>query len=421
MRGIIDAQNVAGRVEQHHSQRHLREVGTVVGSDYRTAPVRSPHPERPPTRNRPPRSVPPRHIPRRPHGSVTVPIRRTGDFGRKVISFPSPSLAVRRLGVRARRWLSLIYAPVLIAVPFALLLVAFLFNDVISARGIYAYGYGVTLPATYARSLVEASFGPDEESSDQPLSVDPSRFEQIRNTDYVVESGDTISEIAERFDLDPGTILSVNPISDVRRLLPGTTLSIPDRDGIIYAVQPGDSISSIADEFDISQAALLDANDIRSPVLQVNDTLFLPGVSMGQDQYLMAIGELFTWPLRPGTYRFTSGYGMRIHPIDGNWHMHTGVDLAASTGTPVLAARAGRVQYLERNSAQYGNFVIIDHGDGFQSLYAHLNTITVSVGNRVGTSQQIGTVGNTGRSTGPHLHFSIMRGGRTQDPLLQLP
>jgi murein DD-endopeptidase MepM/ murein hydrolase activator NlpD len=258
----------------------------------------------------------------------------------------------------------------------------------------------------------------------QPLSIDPSRFEQIRNTDYVVQPGDTISEIAERFGLYPGTILSMNSVvSDVRRLPVGLTLSIPDRDGIIYSVQPGDSISSIATEYEISQAALLDANDIRSPVLQVNDTLFLPGVLMAQDQYLMAIGELFTWPLRAGSYRFTSGYGMRIHPIDGTWHMHTGIDLAAVVGTPVLASRAGRVVYIERNSAQYGNFVIIDHGDGFRSLYAHLNSISVSVGVRVGTLQQLGTVGNTGRSTGPHLHFAIMRGGSgaTINPLSQLP
>jgi murein DD-endopeptidase MepM/ murein hydrolase activator NlpD len=140
---------------------------------------------------------------------------------------------------------------------------------------------------------------------------------------------------------------------------------------------------------------------------------------MDTDDYLLAIGELFDWPIR--SYYFTSGYGMREDPITGQWRMHTGIDLANAVGTPVLASRPGRVVHTEAATATLGNLVIIDHLDGFRSLYGHLNTYAVRTGQWVSAGQRIGSVGNTGRSTGPHLHFSIIRNGRWEDPLKHMP
>jgi len=249
--------------------------------------------------------------------------------------------------------------------------------------------------------------------------MDTTAFERIRRTEYVVQPGDTISEIAVRFGLDTGTLLSMNPIEDVRRLLPGTRLSIPDRDGLLHAVQPGESLYSIASSYGVGVPAILDANDLDTTVLQVADSLFIPGAEMDEEEYLLAIGELLNWPVR--NFRFTSGYGMRTDPFTGEWRMHTGIDLANAVGTPIGAARGGRVVHVEASAGTYGNLVIIDHGGGTRTLYAHLDSFAVSTGQYVAPGQLIGRMGNTGRSTGPHLHFSVTRNGRWEDPLKHLP
>jgi murein DD-endopeptidase MepM/ murein hydrolase activator NlpD len=298
------------------------------------------------------------------------------------------------------------------------MVLAVVLNTIVFSRAIVADGVGVAVPAADKAALLVA--GQDEQRIDgEPLSIDPSAYEKIRRTTYVVEPGDTISEIAYRFDLEPGTILSMNPIDDVRRLLPGTTLYIPDRDGLLHAVQPGDSLSSIADTYGIPVSALADANDVESPVLQVGDALFVPGATMDEQDYLLAIGELFQWPVR--SFVFTSGYGMRTHPITGLWHMHTGIDLANRIGTPVLAAGSGQVIHVEDQVTNYGKMIIIDHQNGFKTLYGHLNTIEVVPGEWVVAGERIGTMGSTGRSTGPHLHFSVINGTRMEDPTRHLP
>lgn len=116
---------------------------------------------------------------------------------------------------------------------------------------------------------------------------------------------------------------------------------------------------------------------------------------------------------KPVNGRFTSGYGYRVHPIYGTGRMHYGVDFANSIGTPVVSAADGVVSYAAPFST-YGNVVMVTHnidGQTFTSLYAHLNSIGASVGQSVSKGQQIGTLGNTGNSTGPHLHFEIHVGG----------
>jgi murein DD-endopeptidase MepM/ murein hydrolase activator NlpD len=118
--------------------------------------------------------------------------------------------------------------------------------------------------------------------------------------------------------------------------------------------------------------------------------------------------------------RIGSYYGMRLHPILGICRMHDGIDLTAPTGTPVYATGAGKVVRVDHNRSRrgYGNLVVIDHGiDGLSSRYAHLNSIKVRKGQVVERGDQIGTVGNTGLSTGPHLHYEIRRGSNTINPL----
>lgn len=122
-----------------------------------------------------------------------------------------------------------------------------------------------------------------------------------------------------------------------------------------------------------------------------------------------------TWPC-PSYKRISSPYGYRTHPISGTRKLHKGLDISASSGNPVIAAASGTVvkSYF---SSSYGNYVVISHGGGVMTAYAHMTRRLVSVGQRVAAGQQVGTVGSTGNSTGPHLHFEVYVGGSTVNPM----
>jgi len=120
----------------------------------------------------------------------------------------------------------------------------------------------------------------------------------------------------------------------------------------------------------------------------------------------------FLWPTRG---LFTSGFGMRRHPLFGIWHLHTGVDIATAWGAPVLAAAEGRVIYAGWFGG-YGKIVVIDHGEGMSTLYGHLSSLLVVAGDEVRRGQPVGRVGSTGFSTGPHLHFEVRVNGRPINP-----
>lgn len=122
-------------------------------------------------------------------------------------------------------------------------------------------------------------------------------------------------------------------------------------------------------------------------------------------------------PVAKGAERLVSGFGYRIHPIYKTLRMHTGVDFLAPTGTLIYATGNGRVVSAERNNHGYGRMVIIDHGYGYESLYAHLSQIRVREGQEIKRGEIIGTVGNTGISTAPHLHYEIIRNGRKVNPV----
>ncbi|MHB1652409.1 MAG: murein hydrolase activator EnvC family protein [Desulfitobacteriaceae bacterium] len=127
------------------------------------------------------------------------------------------------------------------------------------------------------------------------------------------------------------------------------------------------------------------------------------------------IGSISDWPL-PGHYEISSPFGWRIHPITHKKSLHTGVDIPAPSGTPIHAAGAGVVIYTGYYGA-YGNVVIIDHGGGYSSLYAHQSEVAATIGQQVKAGQIIGYVGSTGWSTGPHLHFEVRISGNPTDPL----
>jgi murein DD-endopeptidase MepM/ murein hydrolase activator NlpD len=123
---------------------------------------------------------------------------------------------------------------------------------------------------------------------------------------------------------------------------------------------------------------------------------------------------IFLWPA-PDSHRITSDYGMRYHPILKERRMHTGMDIGARSGTPILAADSGKVIFAGSYGA-YGNAVIIDHGGGISTLYGHMSVIMVKSGQSVTKGKQIGKVGSTGWTTGPHLHFEVRKNGSPVNP-----
>lgn len=128
------------------------------------------------------------------------------------------------------------------------------------------------------------------------------------------------------------------------------------------------------------------------------------------------VGGTFMWPLPKSNNIITCKYGYRIHPITGKYKMHTGIDLRATTGTKIYAANGGKVT-TSMYSSVWGNYVILSHGGGYTTLYAHMSKRLVSVGDQVKQGEVIGYVGSTGYSTGSHLHFEIAKNGNTFNPL----
>jgi len=235
---------------------------------------------------------------------------------------------------------------------------------------------------------------------------------------YTVRSGDTISGIAKKFGLyNISTLISVNSISNARQLYVGKKLRIPNIDGIEYKVSKGESLASIAKKTGISVENLVDCNELDSEILTEGQVLFIPGGKMDPTELKNAMGELFMLPIKI-KYRVSSEYGYRLYPLTGTPSSHSGIDLACATGTPVYATKSGTVAYVCKNDRVYGNYVIVNHGNGYQTLYAHMSKITCVKGQAVDNNTQIGLVGSTGQSTGPHLHFSVFKNGSHINPRL---
>ena len=233
---------------------------------------------------------------------------------------------------------------------------------------------------------------------------------------YKVKSGDTISGITKKFGLSNiSTLISVNDIGNVRQLAAGQKLRIPSYDGIIYTVKKGDSLDSIVKKNKIDLESLLDVNELTSETLTAGQQLFLPGASLDSKSLKTAMGDRFIMPIA-AKFRWSSPYGARIDPIAGVKSFHTGTDMACPTGTPILASMSGKVIATGENRV-YGLYVIIDHGNGYQTLYAHMSKIIATKGMWVSQGTRIGLVGSTGYSTGPHLHFTVYKNGKMINPM----
>ncbi|MBQ7158047.1 MAG: M23 family metallopeptidase [Treponema sp.] len=236
---------------------------------------------------------------------------------------------------------------------------------------------------------------------------------------YTVKSGDAISTIARKFGLgNISTLIAINDIDNVRTLRAGQKLRVPSMDGLIHCVKKGESLNSISVKYHVSVEELADTNDLSSLTLSVGQELFIPGAKMDSTSLRKAMGELFTYPIKAG-WRLTSRFGTRKDPFTGVKSSHTGIDMACPTGTPIYAAMSGTVVYSGWSNI-FGNYVIINHGNGYQTLYGHMSKILARKGQSVSQGTRIGLVGSTGYSTGPHLHLTVYKNGKLVDPLTLL-
>lgn len=252
----------------------------------------------------------------------------------------------------------------------------------------------------------------------------PINITEIRT--YAVESGDTIYGIAAKFGISPETIMwsneSLGNNPDI--LSVGQELIILPVDGVYHQVGSGDTIEGIAATFkanptDILSLALNEL-DPANPIIQPGQWLVVPG---GSKPFVPRTVTAYTGPIPDDATTGTGAFGWPASGsiFQGYWSAHPGVDIAAWAGAPVLAADSGYVLAAGWDNTGYGYAVVIDHGNGFQTLYGHLQAYYVDAGDNVVQGQQIGEMGSTGNSTGPHLHFEVRQGTVQRNPIGFLP
>lgn len=234
---------------------------------------------------------------------------------------------------------------------------------------------------------------------------------------YVVRDGDTLSHIAEMFDVSVNTIVWANDLKRGTPLKIGETLTILPITGVKYTVKKGDTLASIAKALHADPGEIITYNDLASEHLAVGDQIIVPNGEIAAPVPAPAKKTVARAGAGSGTVSTYAGYFMR--PLVGGVrtqgvHGYNGVDLGAAEGTPFMASAAGEVIVARAAgwNGGYGQYIVIRHDNGTQTLYAHASGIVVGVGQRVVQGQVIGYVGSTGRSTGPHLHFEIRGGPR---------
>ncbi len=239
---------------------------------------------------------------------------------------------------------------------------------------------------------------------------------------YTVRSGDSLSAIAKMFGVSINTILWSNGLTTKDAIQPGQTLVILPVSGISYTVKKGDTLLSIAKKYkaDVAEIQSFNGLDINASI-SVGDILIIPDGELLPVASSIASKPNTTNTGLPGL--ITGGYtrdpaGYFTHPVTGairtrGIHGFNGVDLASKTGTPIYAAAAGKVLISKNGgwNGGYGSYVVISHPNGMQTLYGHLSSVSVIVGETVSQGELIGRMGSTGNSTGPHLHFEV-RGGK---------
>lgn len=241
--------------------------------------------------------------------------------------------------------------------------------------------------------------------------------EKVRDKviEYTVQEGDTVSTVAEKFGVSENTVLWQNDLSSKDTIKAGQTLEILPVTGVSHKVQKGDTVYSIAKKYDTSPQGMVD---------------FPYNTFVNDETFELAVGQVIIVPegAPPSQVRTSPrirrtvdagavvASGSFVWPAGGQisqnfvWY-HKGIDIANRAAPNIVAADSGSVVYAGCLNWGYGCHVIIDHGNGFRTLYGHLSSIFVNVGQGINRGVALGRMGSTGRSTGTHLHFEVIRNG----------
>ncbi len=255
---------------------------------------------------------------------------------------------------------------------------------------------------------------------------------------YVVERGDAPANIADRFGITSATILGGNPklSNEASALQTGVQLIILPIDGVLHDVQRGDTLESISAQYGIPVADIIayEANNLEFPYRLYEDTqIMVPGAIpdagfVWNPPSLASIRGNNSADIGGGNVNFAvRGTGFHQWPISarnisqGFWYGHQAIDVIAGIGTAVVASDRGTVTWGSWNVYCYGNLVVINHGNGYETFYAHLDSVAVYPGQVVEKGQYIGASGNTGCSSGPHLHYEIRYNTARDNPFNYLP
>ena len=258
-----------------------------------------------------------------------------------------------------------------------------------------------------------------------PVTLIPDGRPRSEVIKYKIARGDTISKIASVYKISVDTVKWANGIEDADEIAPGDTLNIPPVTGIVHKVKKGETLASVTKKYkaDAQTTATYPFNYLDDTLtLRTGQSLIIPGGKMPPPT------PLPSGPSGPRNYPifFAGGSGLFSWPVVGSLNQspswwHPAIDIGAPYGRVVSASAAGTVVSAGWSNLGFGNFVEIQHNNGYTTRYAHMAKVTVRAGQSIGKAQQVGTIGCTGFCTGSHLHYEIKRSGSFVNPLSVLP
>ncbi|MBD1909301.1 MULTISPECIES: M23 family metallopeptidase [unclassified Leptolyngbya] len=220
-----------------------------------------------------------------------------------------------------------------------------------------------------------------------------------------IATGETLTSLAQQYDLIPATLMGFNPVLRNGNAPVGTEIVIPPYNGIRVEVPAGSTWRDVAAAYGVRADVLFEVNGCTQNAPRV---VFIPGINWAPTPVAQVVESnptLSRYPL-PNEAEVVTGYGWQVNFLTSQMAFHSGVDLQAAAGTPVLAAQDGTVAFAS-TQGNYGNLVVLNHAGGLQTRYAQLATIDVAVGQTVRRGDRLGTVGQTGDASTPHLHFEV--------------
>ncbi len=297
----------------------------------------------------------------------------------------------------------------------------------------------IVLPIVLTRSggdkpltvIDDTTIAQEDGTTDVPLDVFPIATDDETATPlpaiedaivrHTVSDGETVSGIAAELGVSVSNLLASNRLFGGGELQPGQVL-YASQEGVVHRIQRGQTLTDISLTYAVPVETLTSANGLTaSSTIFAGDRILIPGVTatFWDDVVRLSNGvpSRFIWPLEG---EVVSTFGWRVHPVLENRHHHDGIDVDVPEGTIVHAAAGGEVYYYGEQPG-YGNVLVIEHADGYYTMYGHLASAIVSPGRYVEMGQEIALTGNTGISSGPHLHFEIRNGEFPIDPLRYLP